>query len=573
MKRYRMRHRKPPIKYPVAWGVASILLSALCGGVACSDRPTETTARVQQAVAVDASAVETLLSRYCSRCHGPESAGSGGIDYITNLGALVARGQVKPGRPDESRLLQRIERGEMPPSGRRPSEEETAVLRRWIAEGATPAAVGVVSYRAVEAAVLADLSSMPPERASAARYLSAHHLVGAGASELSRAGRSLAWIANSLSTQRRLVAPVLVRPDLGLYRVFLDDFGWARQSWELLNEVYPYVRIQGRAGRAPRPAPLDESAEGRAIASKTGSRLAIMRADWFAKRAATPPLYYDFLNIPSRLPDLERKLGISLVGDIQNGRVVRAGFSESGVSFHNRVIERHDLSTGAFWISYDFRSDEDRSNIFANPLGPGGAFGFEQAGGEVIFSLPNGLQAYMLVNNVGRRLDVGPLDIVADPNRLPSDIVNGFSCMGCHRSGILQKTNQVTRDSAPRVPAEYRNQIDQLYAPQDRLDAVYRGDSARVQSALATLDQMMGAGTGEAQNPFQTMADRYDSALDSASLAAEFGMTGAEWSTFARQVPDVTLREVVLPTVTNGVSIKREVVEKLFPDLLRFTAP
>ena len=35
--------------------------------------------------------------------------------------------------------------------------------------------------------------------------------------------------------------------------------------------------------------------------------------------------------------------------------MLRAGFLKSGVSDHNRLIERHESNYGAYWVSYDFK--------------------------------------------------------------------------------------------------------------------------------------------------------------------------------------------------------------------------
>src|SRR5207237_1309513 len=60
-----------------------------------------------------------------------------------------------------------------------------------------------------------------------------------------------------------------------------------------------------------------------------------------------------------------------------------------------------------------------------------------------IFSLPNGLQGYMLVDAKGKRIDKGPTSIVSDPKRPDRAVENGLSCMSCHARGIIPKADQV----------------------------------------------------------------------------------------------------------------------------------
>ena len=55
-----------------------------------------------------------------------------------------------------------------------------------------------------------------------------------------------------------------------------------------------------------------------------------------------------------------------------------------------------------------------KQNLYEHPLGPKGKNAFEHDGGESIFSLPNGFQAYYLNTADGKSLDKGPTNIVQD---------------------------------------------------------------------------------------------------------------------------------------------------------------
>ena len=87
------------------------------------------------------------------------------------------------------------------------------------------------------------------------------------------------------------------------------------------------------------------------------------------------------------------------------------GSNNSGVSNHNRVVERHTSRYGAYWKSYDFAGSVGTQNILTHPLN------FTHDGGEAIFNLPNGLQGYYLANASGFRLDDAPINIVSNPRR------------------------------------------------------------------------------------------------------------------------------------------------------------
>jgi hypothetical protein len=95
---------------------------------------------VQAAPDFEKSIAPVLLA-HCAECHtGQERAG--GLDLRTRSGLLAGgeRGTVVvPGKPDESPLLQRILKNEMPPrKGKRaaPTPGEIDRLREWIAAGA-----------------------------------------------------------------------------------------------------------------------------------------------------------------------------------------------------------------------------------------------------------------------------------------------------------------------------------------------------------------------------------------------------------------------------------------------------
>src|SRR6516162_4308027 len=205
-----------------------------------------------------------------------------------------------------------------------------------------------------------------------------------------------------------------------------------------------------------------------------------VRLDWFVATASRAPLYYDLLQVPSNAAELERQLRVDVNADVQQERVARAGFNGSGISRNNRVLERHDAQTGAYWRTYDFNAVPqnlldrdillpDRRNLFAYPLGPGSTDNtFQHAGGEIIFSLPNGLQGYLLVNADNQRLDKGPTEIVSDLKRPDRAVEAGVSCMNCHARGILPKDDQI-RDHLAKNPRAFSradaDKVRALYAP------------------------------------------------------------------------------------------------------------
>ena len=221
--------------------------------------------------------------------------------------------------------------------------------------------------------------------------------------------------------------------------------GWDASDWKAIARVYPYGVTHAE----------DETLLEleRQIALATGTRLAALRGDWFVAIASRPPLYDQLLKLPAELHALEaERLKVSLETNFARDVLQRAGLITSGVSRHNRLVERHPTPFGAYWRSYDFQSSAGRGNLLRFPLGPrfaGNPFddqAFEQAGGEVIFHLPNGLQGYMLANAKDQRLDApAPIAIVRDGSEAAGtpEVVNGLSCIACHKYGMKTFTDEI----------------------------------------------------------------------------------------------------------------------------------
>ena len=77
-----------------------------------------------------------ILERRCLSCHGPKTK-TAGLDLSNRDSALRggSRGPaIKPGSPAESLLLERVLKGQMPPTGKLDAVEGE-VLRRWIEAG------------------------------------------------------------------------------------------------------------------------------------------------------------------------------------------------------------------------------------------------------------------------------------------------------------------------------------------------------------------------------------------------------------------------------------------------------
>jgi mono/diheme cytochrome c family protein len=101
------------------------------GRVAAADRPAS-------APAFNAD-VRPIFQAYCTTCHGEAAKHKGGLDL--RLRRLVLEGgdsgpAVVAGKPSESLLLERVQKGEMPPGKKKLTAAQVETLRRWVAAGA-----------------------------------------------------------------------------------------------------------------------------------------------------------------------------------------------------------------------------------------------------------------------------------------------------------------------------------------------------------------------------------------------------------------------------------------------------
>jgi hypothetical protein len=508
-----------------------------------------------------------ILKSHCYRCHGKDGSAKGKFGYALERDELVTRGKVVPGKPADSRLFRRVRDGEMPPPEQkpRPTRDDLAVLEQWITAGApapafTAAADSVIPEAEVQRLILADLQTIVPRQRRFARYFILAQAAGGGRSEedVKSARLAVVKLLNSLSWHPRLTVPHAVNPGQTLLRIDLRTLKWNARSWERLLALYPY-RVPGR------------DSDAKAIAAATGSEQPYVRGDWFVATASRPPLYHDLLQIPGTDRQLERLLGVDVLENLQEESVARAGFSDSGVSRNNRLIERHDSGYGAYWRSYDFAEGQERQNLFNYPLGPApvGEDSFIHAGGEIIFNLPNGLQGYMLVDSTGRRLDQAPVEVVSDPRRPDRKVENGLSCMSCHSRGIIAKADQVRAHVEKNPQAFGRTVVEAvqaLYPPPARMNALMKEDSERFVRAQAKLGI-----EGEQEEPISALTRRYERPLNLDTAAAEAGVSTAELTAVLKR--SEALGRILGPLQVRGNSVPRETFQTSFAELTRELRP
>lgn len=464
-----------------------------------------------------------ILKDRCYRCHGG-SARIADLDVLDRSVLFENRGTtdspiawVIPGEPDKSLLIDAYESEFMPldgsPEAAAMTDEERAILRQWVEEGAefpSGREIAFVSNLDILKAARIFLLDIDAEDRVYYRFFSFAHLSNNPAvteldMRLYRA--ALSKSIHSLTWERDVHLPIVV-PDTqdSLYAIDLRDFGWEQDGlWAEIMRGYPYgLGYEYAEDRALRNAGMD-------VVDLTKANVPIVRADWFIVNATKPPLYHRLLEIPETLGELEHRLGVTFRESFETGRLMRAGFSRSGVSRQNRLLERHQPpNTEYYWISYDFFPRRGKGDLIRFPLGPVNSWNpynrvaFEHDGGEIIWRLPNGMQGYMLVTADGKRIDSGPIEVVFDAaSSLGTPVItNGISCIHCHRNGMITDWRDEIRNSSA-LGGDLADVVRDLFPTQEEMDKAVESDQ---QSFLQAMTRICG--------PFLQVGDDADRAID-----------------------------------------------------------
>jgi len=522
--------------------------------------------------AQDATAlkVRDILKARCHVCHGEDGAAEGGINFLLDYDRLVAKKYIIPSQPLKSRLYRQIALDDMPKDDDPLSDEEKQLIKKWIADGAAsfnPQAEAreFIGPEQVYKFLAADILKQEEEVRRHMRYFNITHLYNAGFAEdeLETYRRGLSKLLNSLSWGKAIKKPVAIDPARTIFRIDMRHYKWNEATWNRLVASNPYQITY-------------KFSEVAVVERETRTRVPNLPVNWFVATASVPPLYHQLLELPDKINVLEFDLFVNVQRNIEQNRIARAGFTGSGVSGNNRLIERHESKYGAYWKSYDFKKVEglnSRRNLFDFPLGPGNG-GFLHDGGEVIFSLPNGLQGYMLIDKAGNRIDKGPIDIVQDNKRPDRQVVNGLSCMSCHARGIITKRDQV-RPAVQKLRMAYEQSLGEkgvkkilgndleegIYPKQEELDRLFQEDRERFAEAV---EETGGRVTDT--EPIVMLAQQFEQEVDLALAAAEAGLPAKR---FARRLKgEPSLARAIGRILVDGGTITRETYRNSFPTMV-----
>jgi hypothetical protein len=413
--------------------------------------------------------VRQILEVNCGRCH--EGTKSGNMDYVLDLEELVKNGKVVPGNKEDSQLFVRMQQQSMPPAFervQRPTFGQIDQVGQFIDE--LPADLFNADNSCDQlpfftqddqiATMAADLQRVDADDQPFTRYLTITYSSNAGDCEgetkaIQRQRYALFKGINSVSTEAQLGIPEPIDANKTIYRIDIRDYNWDREidleddgivdfddAWlAIVDGVGPYaVEFAG-----------DQADD---LVQDSQTAVPFLPVNAFIQFTEIDDLYYALIGARQNLFVFEREvLGIDTVVEIADDNLLRGGFSNSGVSKQERVLNRFDQNTAggySYWLSFDFDGggggQADANNLvlgLANESIYQDPIDFAFTGGEAIFNLPNGLQAYYVADAAGNRLGAAPVGIVIDPAQNNGEVTNGASCHSCHNAGMISFTDTV----------------------------------------------------------------------------------------------------------------------------------
>lgn len=538
--------------------------------------------------ALAAAAKEVFRSR-CLNCHN-DTVTKGGVRILDHA-LLLSKKKIIAGDAENSRIV-KLMSGQlsttMPPTGQQPPRgEELDAVRRWITAGApafppdaTPTAEpkprdDVGSEYAMQK-ILAHVRSLPnQEDRRFQRYFSLNHILAGGATEqeLQIHRDALAKAVNHLSLQSDIYRPKEIdSPANTVYAIDVRKLGWHVKPYEkyvgresqgqadfMLYDIalleYPYgIAYEGNKT-------YDDIMREYIVPAGMVRPIPYLRADWFVSTITLPPYYEDFLRLPFTLPELEAQLDVDSALNLRDFRASRAGMTVSGVSRNNRVVERHPARNGFYWKSFDFKSNRGRENMFKDPLN----FGF--SGGEMIFSLPNGLNGYYICDSSGNRLELAPTEIVTDKFSSDKIVRNGLHCMRCHDEGMqgFQDNVRPVLDRLGITGSGFDlTAAKRLYPTRPEMEEFVLADRERFLTAMTKV-----LGRPQEREPLAKVSLRYiDDPLQLRDAAAELGYAHETIRQLSRTPALSTLG--LAPLASEGV-VRRDAWEEYFDQAVRAT--
>lgn len=500
--------------------------------------------------------VKPLLSGKCVSCHP-------GYDTFQ-----VAKGRIdsyieRVGLPDNNPLR-------MPKSAPPLAQNEKELLLKWKLDSllescdqSAPSPKKKVTFQEIEQVMTEAVNSEAPQERLQTRFVLLTNKLNDSSDirELETTKEAANKALNGLnSIERRLQKAREIGPEGAVLQIKLEDFGLSVQDWEKISQADP-LKLESF------------TKVGVFLKTLTGTRRPwIEAANFIDVTHRNSRLYYDLTRTPSNFSQLIQKLGVDFSGDLRELDAFLIGEANSVLSLgKNRLVARFKSVDGYFWITFDplqLDANTPERNLFKFPLlaQAGGRANFDFAAREAIYSLPNGMQGYVLFNNQEVRQNAAPTNIVQDnsgQNPKGSEIVNASSCSRCHNQGIIPLTDQV-RDSVIQNAVLFNaNDVEivkRLYKVSDVNKALFEEDNRFFGTKLKEI------GVKEGPDPMVFATDRLLLNWNLDQLASYLFFSKEEFKTLCGQ--SATCRGELGQLLTDGTVTYDQIIQSL-PNVIR----
>lgn len=158
----------------------------------------------------------------------------------------------------------------------------------------------------------------------------------------------------------------------------------------------------------------------------------IFEYHWLLYNGLVEPRYHELLGLDDSLDSAKKLAAVDVRLSDKVGSKLRGAVLFSEVAHHNRILERtpsqHRQGRGSFWVSLDFKTSIDLQDVLKDVLNA------KPDAGEIIFSLPNGLHGYFVVDAENKRLDKADGDVANNKRSKFRDtqVRTAYHCMACH---------------------------------------------------------------------------------------------------------------------------------------------
>jgi hypothetical protein len=249
-----------------------------------------------------------------------------------------------------------------------------------------PCTGGYQSWDDVYASVASDIARLDADDMTSMRYVSLANRwsYGACGRTLTAERQGLSKLLNSLSRSTVIEPPTPVDADETLYRIDLRDYDWDR-AIDLAGTAYANVWQLIAASNPFAVSFVGDDAYD--VIAATDSTIPVMFANSFIATATRPDIYYAILGTGDTYDAQLADLGVD------------ATLPGTWAGFDGIIAVRRPLGIYAGYL-WDLGSvDGGQASVLQDPLQT------PQGEHQLLFSLPNGLQAFAYTGAAGQRLN------------------------------------------------------------------------------------------------------------------------------------------------------------------------